>query len=64
MKSKLIWTIPLVISVVVGFALWDIDGFDVNQVLGAWGIIAVMMVFYGAFLAGLPTFESNERKDK
>lgn len=64
MKAKLFWSIPLVISVVVGFVLWDIDGFDVGQVLGAWGIIAMMMLLYVTFLFGLPTYESDARKDR
>lgn len=57
MERKWIWIIPLLISLAVGFVLWDMNGFDVSRVAGDWGIIAVMMLAYGLIIASLPAAE-------
>jgi hypothetical protein len=60
MERKWIWIIPLLISLAVGFVLWDMNGFDVSRVAGDWGIIAVMMLAYGLIVASLPIAERNQ----
>lgn len=59
MKHKWIWGVPVWIGIAVGVMLWDMNGFDVGVVIGAWVFIFIVMAIYLLIISNLPVSETN-----
>jgi len=59
MKHEWIWGVPVLIGIAVGVMLWDMNGFDVGSVIGAWVFIFIVMAIYLLIISNLPVSETN-----
>ena len=59
MKHEWIWGVPVLIGIAVGVMLWDMNGFDVGSVIGAWVFIFIVMAIYLLIISNLPLSETN-----
>ena len=59
MKREWIWGVPVLIGIVVGVMLWDMNGFDVGTVIGAWVFISIVLTIYLLIVHNVPVSETN-----
>lgn len=56
--KKFQWQIPYAVGILIGIILWATNGFDIQNTLPQWGLIAAMLMLYFLIMRGVSIEET------